>query len=110
MMEIEKQIITIIMVVIGTLFTRFIAFLLFPAGKETPQYIKYLGTVLPSAVLGMLVIYSYKDIELFHGDHGIPELLSGLLVVILQKYKKNMFLSIAGGTITYMILIQTIFA
>lgn len=62
-MTVAQQILTIGTVVLGTVFTRFITFILFPQGKETPEYIKYLGRVLPAAVLGMLVIYCYKNVS-----------------------------------------------
>ena len=83
-MTVTQQIITIGMVVLGTALTRFLPFLLFPAGKPTPRYIRYLGKVLPAAVFGLLVIYSLKDVSLLSGNHGIPELLAVALVVLLH--------------------------
>ena len=56
-MTLTQQIITIAMVVLGTMITRFLPFLIFPAGKETPKYIQYVGKVLPAAVFGLLVVY-----------------------------------------------------
>lgn len=97
------------MVILGTLLTRFLPFLLFPAGKPTPKYIQYLGTVLPSAVFGLLVVYCLKDVSLFAGNHGIPELLSIAAVVGLHIWKRQMLLSIAGGTLCYMLLMQFVF-
>lgn len=108
-MTLTQQIITILMVVLGTMLTRFLPFLLFPAGKEPPRYIRYLGKALPPAVFGLLVVYSLKGVDLLWGSHGIPELLSILLVVFLHKWKGQMMLSIAGGTLCYMILVQTVF-
>ena len=80
-MTLTEQIITVAMVVLGTVLTRFLPFLLFPAGKPTPKYIQYLGKYLPSAVFGLLVIYSLKNVSLVSGSHGIPELVSIALVV-----------------------------
>ncbi len=108
-MTVTQQIITVAAVVAGTVFTRAIAFMLFPAGKETPEYVKYLGKVLPSAVLAMLVIYCYKDIDFMSASRGLPELIAGGFVVLLQFVKKNMLLSIAAGTILYMVLVQVVF-
>lgn len=108
-MTLSQQIITIAMVSLGTMITRFLPFIIFPAGKETPKYIRYLGKVLPAAVFGMLVIYSLKDISLFTGSHGIPEMISILVVIGLHLWKRQMLLSIAGGTICYMLLIQFVF-
>jgi branched-subunit amino acid transport protein AzlD len=108
-MTLTEQIVTIAAVVLATMLTRFIPFLLFPAGKPTPKYIQYLGKVLPAAVFGLLVIYCLKDVNLFTGSHGIPELISIALVVGLHLWKKQMLLSIAGGTICYMLLVQLVF-
>ncbi|MCI1591184.1 branched-chain amino acid transporter permease [Heyndrickxia oleronia] len=108
-MNITQQIIIVAMVVFGTMLTRFVPFIVFPSGKNTPKYIQYLGKVLPSSVFGLLVIYSLKDVKLLSESHGIPELLGVITVVILHFWKKNMFLSIAGGTIIYMLLVQMVF-
>ena len=108
-MTLTQQMITVGMVVLGTMLTRFIPFIIFPAGKPTPKYIQYLGNVLPSAVFGLLIIYCLKNVSIFAGSHGIPEMLSIILVVLLHLWKRQMLLSSAGGTIFYMILVQFIF-
>lgn len=103
-----QQLITIGMVILGTVLTRFLPFLLFSAKKPTPRYIQYLGKVLPSAVFGLLVIYCLKNVNIFTGSHAIPEILSIALVVTLHRWKRKMLLSIAGGTLCYMLLVQFI--
>ena len=108
-MTLPQQIITIFVVAIGTMTTRFLPFLVFPANKPTPKYIQYLGKVLPAAVLGLLVVYCFKDVSLLSGSHGIPEFLSVGVVVGLHLWRKQMLLSIAGGTICYMLLVQLVF-
>lgn len=108
-MTLTEQIITIGMVVLGTLLTRFVPFMIFPAGKPAPKYIRYLGKVLPSAVFGLLVIYCLKDVSVLTGSHGIPELISILFVIMLHLWKRQMLLSIAGGTFCYMLLVQLVF-
>lgn len=108
-MTLSQQIITISMVVLGTVLTRFLPFLLFPAGKPTPKYIQYLGKVLPSAVFGLLIIYCLKNVSILSGSHGIPEMLAIALVIVLHLWKRQMLLSIAGGTACYMLLVQFIF-
>lgn len=104
-----QKVITIVMVVLGTMATRFLPFLVFPPGKKTPLYIQYLGKVLPAAALGMLVVYCLKDVSIFSGTHAVPEILSISAVIILHFWKKQMLLSIAGGTILYMFLVQFLF-
>ena len=108
-MTLSQKVITIGMVVLGTALTRYLPFLLFPAGKPTPKYIQYLGKVLPAAVFGLLVVYCLRNVNLFAGSHGIPELLAILVVVVLHLWKRQMLLSIAGGTVCYMLLLQFIF-
>ena len=105
-MTLTQQIITVAMVVLGTAVTRFLPFLLFPAGRPTPKYVQYLGKVLPAAVFGLLVVYSLKDVSILTGSHGIPELISIVLVIVLHVWKRQMLLSIAGGTVCYMLLVQ----
>lgn len=108
-MTLTQQIITIGMVVLGTMITRFLPFLVFPADKPTPKYIQYLGKVLPGAVFALLIVYSLKNVSIVSGSHGMPELISIILVICLHWYKRQMLFSIAAGTICYMILTQYIF-
>ena len=108
-MTLLEQLTIIGLVVLGTVLTRFLPFLLFPAGKPTPKYIRYLGKVLPAAVFGMLVVYCLRNVSIFSGSHGLPELLSIAVVVILHLWKRQMLLSIAGGTVCYMLLVQMVF-
>lgn len=108
-MSLMQQVITICMVILGTMITRFLPFLIFKSDKPTPKYVQYLGKMLPSAALGMLVIYCLKDVNLFTGNHGTPELVSIMVVIFLHLWKRQMLISIAGGTIFYMMLIQLIF-
>ena len=108
-MTLTQQIITVAMVVLATMLTRFLPFLIFPAGRPTPKYIQYLGKALPPAVFGLLIIYCLKNVSLFTGSRGIPELIAIVLVVVLHLWKRQMLLSIAGGTICYMLLVQFVF-
>ena len=108
-MTLTQQIITIAMVVLGTMLTRFLPFIVFPSGKPTPKYVQYLGKMLPSAVIGLLIIYCLKDVNLQSESHGIPEFIGVAVVALLHVWKKMMLLSIAGGTIVYMMLIQLVF-
>ena len=107
-MTLSQQMLTIAIVVLGTALTRFLPFLIFPSGRPTPKYIQYLGKVLPAAVFGLLVVYCLRNVDLLSGSHGLPELLSILLVIGLHVWKRQMLHSIAGGTIFYMFLVQTV--
>ena len=107
-MTTTQSIITIVAVVLGTMGTRFLPFLIFPEGKTPPAYIQYLGKVLPYAVIGLLVIYCLKDVPA-SSTYGLPEAIAILFIMVLHKWKKNTLLSIGGGTILYMILVQMVF-
>lgn len=108
-MTLTQQIISVSMVVLATVLTRFLPFIFFPAGKETPKFIKYLGKVLPAAVFGLLVVYCLKNVSIVGGSHGIPELIAIVCVIGLHLWKRQMLLSIAGGTVVYMLLVQLVF-
>ena len=109
MMTVPQQIITIALCVAGTMLTRFLPFLVFSPRKETPKYIQYLGKALPCAIFGMLVVYCLKNVSLLSGSHGLPELIAIAVTIALHLWRKQMLLSIAGGTACYMILVQFLF-
>ena len=98
--------ITILAITFGTMLTRFTPFFLFPDSKKPPQIVIYLGKVLPPAMMGLLVVYCLRNVKIFVGSHGIPELISIVIIILLHKWKNNVLLSILGGTICYMILVQ----
>ena len=100
----------IVLVALTTLATRAIPFVLFPEGKKIPKAVEYLGKVLPPAVIGMLVVYCFKSVNLISSPFGLPEIVAGLTVVVLHVWKRNNLLSIGVGTILYMVLVQTVFA
>lgn len=107
MTEVQSAV-TIGAVILGTMATRFLPFLVFPKGKTPPKFVQYLGKVLPCAAIGLLVVYCFKDVA-SSGTYGIPEILSVLLIIVLHKWKKSTLLSIGGGTALYMLLVQTVF-
>lgn len=108
-MTLIQQIITVALCVLGTMATRFLPFLVFSGDKPTPKYIQYLGKALPAAIFGMLVVYCLKNVSILAGSHGIPELIAIVVVVFLHLWKRQMLLSIAGGTVCYMLLVQFVF-
>ena len=107
-MTLRQQMLTIAVVVLGTMLTRFLPFVFFPEGKKPPRIVQYLGEVLPFASVGLLVVYCLKD-AVFTALHGLPELCAMALVAGLQAWKRNMLLSMALGTLFYMILVQFVF-
>lgn len=91
-----------------TMLLRFLPFLVF-GNRETPKFISYLGKVLPYAVMGMLCIYCLRSISFVASPHGIPELISVAIVVLLHLWRRNTLISIVGGTVCYMMLVQLVF-
>ncbi len=104
-----QLIITVAMCILGTVITRFLPFVVFSENKETPKFVTYLGKYLPSAVFGMLIIYCLKDVSILQGSHGLPELIAILLTAGVHLWKRQMLISIAVGTVSYMLLIQFVF-
>ena len=91
-MTLTQQLITIGVVALGTMLTRFLPFLLFPGGKPTPKLMQYLGKALPGAVFGLLVVYCLKHVDLLSGSRGIPEAIAVAAVVALHLWKRQILL------------------
>ena len=108
-MTLSQQLITVLMIVIGTLITRALPFIVIPSGKPTPKFLKYLGNYLPGAVFAMLVVYCLKGVNLLSGSHGIPEAVALIAVIVIHLWKRQMLISISTGTVLYMILVQFMF-
>ena len=102
------SVLLIAVIALVTMALRFIPFLIF-GSRQTPKYISYLGRVLPYAIMGMLVVYCLRNTTFTVMPFGIPELISCALVVGLHLWKKNTLLSILGGTVCYMLLVQVVF-
>ena len=103
------DILLIVVAVLVTMATRFLPFLIFGENRKTPAIIEYLGKVLPFAIMGMLVVYCLKDISVLSFPYGLPELIACAAVVVLHVWKRNSLLSIGGGTVCYMLLVQLVF-
>ena len=108
-MTLTQQIITIAVVAAATQLTRFLPFIVIPASKPVPAYLRYLGRVLPPAVFGMLIVYCLKDVNPLAGSHGLPELIAIGVVVVLHLAFRRTLVSIAAGTVVYMLLVQLVF-
>ena len=90
-----------------TILLRFLPFLIFR--KRVPPYIAYLGKVLPSAIIGMLVVYCLRNTAVLTFPFGLPELIAALVVILLQIRMRRSLLSILAGTAVYMLLVQAVF-
>ncbi len=108
-MSIAEQVLTIAIAAAATMLTRFLPFLVFDGKKGTPALVTSLGKVLPAALFALLVVYSLKDVSFFSGTYGVPELIAIAAVVATYLWKRSMLVSVASGTILYMLLVQMVF-
>ena len=92
-----------------TILLRAFPFLIFGGKKEVPSTVQYLGKALPPAIMAVLVVYCLRGVSFLKGNHGIPEIISVLVVAGLHIWKKNILLSIGLGTVCYMLLVQLVF-
>jgi len=102
-------IVAIAVIALVTTALRFLPFLIFGENRKTPPLITYLGNALPCAIMGMLVIYCLKGVNLSAPPFGIPEAIGCTVVALLHIWKRNTLLSIGAGTVCYMVLVQFIF-
>ena len=100
----------VLAVTLGTVITRFLPFALFPDSRPVPKIVEYLGRTLPAAMMGLLVVYCLRNVDIAAAPHGLPELIAVGVTAALQLWKKNALLSIGAGTALYMLLVQTVFA
>lgn len=110
----SKELYAVLLIVVMTAITfalRALPFFLFGGkqGGEPPRWVRYLGNVLPPAVIALLVVYCLRSIDLFSGSHGLPELLCVAAAALLHLWKRNELLSIFGSTALYMVLVQLVF-
>ena len=104
-----QALLIILAISVGTQITRWLPFWLFPESKQPPKLVAYLGQMLPAAMMGLLVVYCLKGVQWTAAPHGAPELIAIAAVAALHRWKGNVLLSIAGGTVLYMVLVQVVF-
>lgn len=96
----------VMVMALTTMAIRFLPFVLFR--RKTPDFIMYLGKMLPMCAMAMLVVFCYRNVSL--GDKEfLPGLISALVVIIAYRLKHNTALAIISGTAVYMILVQKVF-
>lgn len=105
----KESLILLAAIAVATFSTRATPFFLFPPHKKTPAFVVYLGKFLPYATIGMLVVYCLKDVSFFSGSHGIPEAIAMIAIALVHIWKRNILLSVGGGTLFYMFLVQYVF-
>ena len=107
MIDVGKSLAIIAVIATITAIFRFAPFLIF--SKNPPKQILYLGKVLPPAVMSMLIVYCLKNISFTTYPFGVPELIAMMFVIIVHRWRRNTLLSVAGGTLFYMLMMQVVF-
>ena len=97
----------IAVIAIVTIALRFLPFIVFDHGEQLPEWITYLGKVLPPAIMSMLLVYCLRNINLVEGNHGFPEVICVGIAMLMHNWKRNTLLSIGVSTLLYMIIIQS---
>ena len=92
---------------IVTIALRFLPFIVFDHGEQLPEWITYLGKVLPPAIMSMLLVYCLRNINLVEGNHGFPEVRCVGIAMLIHNWKRNTLLSIGVSTLLYMIIMQS---
>lgn len=92
---------------IVTIALRFLPFIVFDYGEQLPEWITYLGKVLPPAIMSMLLVYCLRNINLVEGNHGFPEVICVGIAMLIHNWKRNTLLSIGVSTLLYMIIMQS---
>lgn len=98
----------IAVIALVTVLTRALPFLVWRNGGQVPPTVRYLGRVLPGAMMALLIVYALRNVQFIAAPHGLPELLAIAAVAALHLWKRNSLISILGGTVVYMLLVQVI--
>lgn len=93
----------------ATVITRFVPFIIFPKGKKVPDFVVYLGKILPFAAVGLLVVSCFSGVSFLKYPYGLPEIICVAVAALLHWKKGNTLLSIGVSTVLYMILIRFVF-
>ena len=109
MLTTAQAVAAIAVMAVVTFLTRALPFLLFDRGEKPPRVVLYLGRVLPPAVIAMLIVYCLRDLSFAAAAQWVPAVVASLVTVALHLWKGNNLLSIFGGTVLYMVLVQTVF-
>jgi len=104
-----KLIIAVAVIAAVTALLRFLPFLVFGGKRTTPKAVEYLGKVLPYSIMGMLVVYCLRNINFADLSGFLPALISAAVVAAAHIWKRNTIISIVGGTVCYMLLVQLVF-
>lgn len=101
-----QTLITILMIAAATILTRFLPFWIFPEKRQVPRTVLFLGKALPPAMMGLLIVYCLKSVNFTAAPFAIPEIIALAAIYFLHKWKHNSLLSIGGGTLIYVLILN----
>lgn len=102
-------ILTIAVASVGTFIMRLIPFAVFGRREEPPKVITYIGSVLPAAIMTILIVFCLKGVTFTSLNSVLPPFIGIAIVIALHLWKRNNLISIGVGTVCYMIMVQYIF-
>ena len=106
--DVGRSILIIAVCALCTFLERFLPFAIF-GRREVPSLVKYLGKILPMAVIAALVIYCLRGTSFSAPSGFVPPLAAAAVTALLHLWRGNTLLSVAGGTAVYMLFVQVIF-
>lgn len=109
MTDYRHAMIVIAVMGLAVLATRIVPVLIFGRGEKVPEFILYLGRVVPYTAMGLLIVYCLRDMPVLEAPHGLPELISLAAVTVTYLWKRNTIMSVVLGTALYMFLVQSVF-
>ena len=109
MIDYRHAVLIILVMGIVTLATRILPVFIFGRNEKVPDFVLYLGRVVPYTAMGLLIVYCLKDVSFLSGSHALPEIISLAVVSVTYLVKRNTILSVVIGTIVYMVLVQAVF-
>ncbi len=105
-MDLTKALVSVAIMTVITIFTRVFPFL-FYRNRELPPVLVYIQRYIPPIIMTVLVIYCLSGVDWAAAPHGLPEIFCIGVTAALHLWKRNPLISIFGGTILYMVLVQT---
>ena len=108
-LDTTQSLLLVLTVAIVNAALRFLPNMIFGGNRKTPRYLLMLAKVLPHAVMGMLIVYCLRNVQVLSYPYGLPELIACVLTAAVHFWKHNSLLSIGSGVVCYMVLLQLVF-
>ena len=110
-MTLIQQVIAIAVAAVTNFLTRLLPFKIFIGNgkKDVSPFIRGLGNFLPAAIMTMLAVYCFRTVNFLASTHGLPQIIAGVVTVVLHLWKQNLILSMVGGTVCYILLVNFVF-